>query len=107
MLATRLNWLKKKISQLYIEELKHFDHTRNRIDKLLSSGLGVRPPPATARSMVPHSAPYGKDPYSASYGKEPYKASYGEVETGVPRQDGESWQPYIFDTGVGNRKGIN
>ncbi|XP_050714073.1 uncharacterized protein LOC126997069 isoform X2 [Eriocheir sinensis] len=106
VLATRLKWLKNKISQLYIDELKHFDHTRNRIDKLLSSGLGVRPPPATARSMVPHTAQYGKDPYSAPYGKEPYKAPYGEVETGVPRQDGESWQPYIFDTGVGNRQDI-
>lgn len=100
VLATRLKWLKKRIAQLYLEELKRFDHTRDRIDRLLTSALGVRPPLGSARSAVPPSAPYGQEPYSAPYGNE-------EVDTEVPRVDGEFWQPYIFDTGVGNRRGNN
>lgn len=95
-----MRWLKEKMQQLFIKELQHLDHTKERINKLLSSGLGVHLPPATARSMVPRPAPYGGDHSPA-----PYKAPYGDLEAEAPRQAGESWQPYIFDTGVGNRKG--
>lgn len=108
VLATRLKWLKKKIGELYIKELKEYDHTRDRIDRLLSQGLGVQPPPGSARSIMPTAAPYRQDPYSTPYSKDPYATPYAEgYATRAPRQDGDAWQPYIFDTGVGNRKGKN
>lgn len=105
--AMRLKWLRKKIAQLYLEEVKRFDHTRNRIDQFIQTALGPHPLPATARSVVAPSTPYAKDPYPAQYGGEVYLAPYGKdgVDTLAQRVDGEFWQPYIFDTGVGNRQG--
>lgn len=106
-MATRLKWLRKKIAQLYLEEVRRFDRTRNRLDKLLKDALGPHPPPAAARSAVAPSSPYRKDPYPAPYGEEPYTAPHGGGYTVAQRVDGEFWQPYIFDTGVGNRRGNN
>ncbi|XP_045124282.1 uncharacterized protein LOC123512112 isoform X3 [Portunus trituberculatus] len=90
-----MNWLKRELEAMYRSELKRSDMLW---DNITGAGVEEQGYGGTPRSVA---ALYGGRPV---YGQKP--GPFQEQGPVTPQASQEFWQPYIFDTGVGNRKDI-
>ncbi|XP_063885132.1 uncharacterized protein LOC135113643 [Scylla paramamosain] len=89
-----MNWLKRELEAMYQNELKRSDVLWDNITGAIVEEQGYGGSPRSAAAL------YGERPV---YGQTP--APY-QQQAPVTQTPGEFWQPYIFDTGVGNRKNV-
>ena len=84
-----------KLEDIYEKELKRSDVV---IDHITATDVTVLA--GTPRSAFVPYPTQGPSPYTTQR-----PVPYGNEEGVVTGMPGEFWQPYIFDTGVGNRRG--
>lgn len=97
-----MNWLKRELEAMYQSELKRSDMLWDNITGAAVEEQGYG---GTPRSVAPQL--YGRPPVHGQT-PGPYQQTpgpYQQQQPPVTQTPGEFWQPYIFDTGVGNRKG--